>query len=283
MIRTVRHRYLKLIAIVIAVLLVAVLLDSLVLEPQAIILSVTNLSIRDSRVPSGKVIKLIHLTDLHISTYGFRESRITELVRSLKPDAVIMTGDYISSPEGLDPLHMFINELRASVGNAPIVAILGNWDFWSGVPGEVVKLLREYGIQVLNNTYVILHVRNCRITFAGFSSFTGTYEISNFSILNEVPNEYPLIVLLHEPSLIRHVLRHGSNVTLVLAGHCHGGQVKLISAPLFLPEGCEVCYEGACRLDGVFMYVSRGVGTSLFPIRFFSPPEVAVIYLSSSS
>ena len=282
MIGTARRGYLKLIAIVITVLLAVVLLDSLILEPQAIILSVTNLSIRDSRVPSGKVIKLIHLTDLHISTYGFRESRITELVRSLKPDAVIMTGDYISSPEGLDPLHMFINELRASVGNAPIVAILGNWDFWSGVPGEVIKLLREHNIQVLNNTYVILYVRNCKITFAGFSSFTGTYEIPNFSILKEVPNEYPLVVLLHEPSLIKYVIRYGSNVTLVLAGHCHGGQVKVFGHALFLPEGCEVCYEGGCRFNDLYMYVSRGIGTSILPIRLFSPPEVVIIYLSSS-
>ena len=273
----------KLLALIFVLAAALVCLDSLVIEPYAVVLDVTDLKVSDSRLPPNTSVKIVHLTDLHLSSIGFREARITELIKSLRPDAIVMTGDYISSPEELEALHKFLSELRKVSGNVTIVAILGNWDYWSGVPGEVVRVLRNYGVHVLNDSYITLQVGACRITFAGFNSYTGTYEVPNFTVLKQVPDDTPLVVLIHEPSLINYIVKYGVNATVVLAGHCHGGQVKLISAPLFLPEGCEVCYEGACRLDGVFMYVSRGVGTSLFPIRFFSPPEVAVIYLSSSS
>ena len=115
--------YFKLIGGVITLLLVAAALNSLVLEPYAIFLSTTTLSVTDPRMPSSKSIKLLHLTDLHISTYGFREVRIIQLVKPLRPAVVIMTGDYISSKEGLPGLREFLSNLRNVVGTSPIVSV----------------------------------------------------------------------------------------------------------------------------------------------------------------
>jgi len=275
------RRYFKLIGGVITLILVAVLLDSLILEPYAIFLSTTTLNVHDPRVPSNKSIKLLHLTDLHISTYGFREMRVIQLVKSLRPDVIVMTGDYVSSKEGLLGLREFLSNLRSVVGATPIVSILGNWDYWSSVPDEVIRLLKEYGVYVLNDRYMILSIGDVKVTFVGFNSFTGTYTLPNFTVLKEAPSRYPIVVLLHEPALSKYVIKYRGDVTLILAGHCHGGQVKLFGEALFLPEGCEGCYEGACKVGNTVMYVSRGIGTSILPVRFTSPPEIVIAYLTS--
>ncbi len=274
-----RRKYLILVGFVLALLIATVLLDSLVLEPYAIFLDTTTLTIPDPRLPPGESIKLLHLTDLHVSTYGFREMRVIQVVKSLKPDVVVLTGDYISSRDGLPGLQKFLGSLRSAVGGVPVLYILGNWDYWSGVPREVVKLFKRYKARLLSDSYVILSIRGVEVAFAGFDSFTGRYSLPNFTILEDIPNKYPIIVLLHEPALSKYIVKYREDVTLILAGHCHGGQVKLFDTALFLPEGCEGCYEGRCRVGNVVIYVSRGVGTSLFPIRFSSPPEVVLIYL----
>ena len=275
------RRYFKLIGGVITLILVVALLDSLILEPYAIFLSTTTLNVPDSRVPSSKPIKLLHLTDLHISTYGFREMRVIQLVKSLRPDVIVMTGDYVSSKEGLLGLREFLSNLRSVVGATPIVSILGNWDFWSSVPDEVIRLLKEYGVYVLNDSYMILSIDDVKVTLVGFNSFTGTYTLPNFTVLKEAPSRYPIVVLLHEPALSKYVIEYRGDVTLILAGHCHGGQVKLFGEALFLPEGCEEYYEGVCKVGNTVMYVSRGIGTSILPVRFTSPPEIVIAYLTS--
>ena len=264
--------------------LIILIVDALVLEPYAVFYSITRLSISDSRIPEGSVIRIVQLSDLHIHGYGFREEHVLNAVESLKPDILVLTGDYIESSRDLPFFEKFLVELHQRVGDKPVIAILGNWDYWSLVPDIVSSLIRRIGGIVLIDNYTIVSIRGVRIVFVGLKSSTGTGSEPDYQVLSEINYNLPVILLAHEPLTGYRAVEEvgGGKLALVLAGHCHGGQVKALFYPLFLPEGCGRYYEGEYSLNGTIMYVSRGIGTTLLPIRFMSWPEIVVIDLHSS-
>ena len=93
----------------------------------------------------------------------------------------------------------------------------------------------------------------------------------------------PVILLGHEPDIAPMVSAYGG-VDLMLAGHTHGGQVRLpLLPPLFLPDMGRHYLEGAFRVGGMQLYVNRGIGTVHLPIRFRCPPEISMLTLQPES
>jgi len=263
-------RYWKILFIV---FIIVVLFDAFILEPYGLLISVTYVEVE---ADVDKELTLIHLTDLHIHGYGFREKRVIDIVKSLKPDIIVLTGDYIESRNDLQGFKIFLSQLRKSTGNTTIIAILGNWDFASKEVNKLLKLFKEYNVTVLRNNFKTITIKDSKLVFIGFDSIYNRYP--DYTILNKLPNG-TRILLVHEPILIPQILKREKNITLALAGHCHGGQVKLFSWYIILPHGCQVYREGLYRVNSTIVYVSRGIGTTGIPARFFTPPEIVVVKL----
>jgi len=106
---------------------------------------------------------------------------------------------------------------------------------------------------------------------------TGTPHLD--TALKTVPQGPYVIAAFHAPAFFDDI---AGQVPLVLAGHTHGGQVRLPLVPVFwLPHGSGRFLEGWYAERGSRMYVSRGIGTTFLPIRFLCPPELAIITVGS--
>lgn len=230
---------------------------------------------------------IVQVTDLH----GRRLDPAGALIAAAKaarPDIIAATGDFVdgdvSELDGIVPL------LNALAAIAPTYAVSGNHDYLAGWDA-VAKALRGCGVAVLENEHVSLVRGRSEVTLAGVSDpVTRRHDLR--AAIPEEPAG-PIVLLAHGPELHRR-LREGrddgqlgllSHVSLTLVGHTHGGQIKIpfIGAvtnasgrafPRTYVEG--LTWEGAG-----WLYISRGIGYTIFPLRFLSRAELTVLTLRS--
>jgi predicted MPP superfamily phosphohydrolase len=208
-------------------------------------------------------ITLLHLTDQHLSSRGRREGRVLEIVSEVKPDLIVITGDSVAPDYDPQELRAFLSELRAPLG---VWACPGNWEEWTD--GGAYEIYRAAGIRMLRDESATL--LNGRLALVGLNTPEARRVISPAADFRLVLCHYPVVL----PSAAQ------TQADLVLAGHTHGGQVRLpLWGAIWLPFDSGD-YEAGWYAEGsTRMYVSRGVGTSIYPARFFCRPEVAVIRL----
>ena len=223
---------------------------------------------------------IAHLSDVHIGVYGRRERETLRLLRDLRPGVVVITGDFMLS--GSDPagVQKFLRELSALHTPFGLWAVLGNHDHEDGLASgddAFRTLFREAGAAVLINEGGRLGKGLDTISFVGVDDpSTGRDKlVQALRGMQRIPFA---ILLSHSPEIFPKA--DPVRFDLVLAGHTHGGQVRVPGVgPLWLPDGTEP--YGSGWFDGMSarMYVSRGIGTSHLPIRLFCRPEIAVITL----
>lgn len=235
---------------------------------------------------------IAQVSDLHNKVFGKNQERLIELVRAAKPDIIAVTGDIIDkrAPD-IDAAMQFID---AAVGIAPVYFVYGNHELQSGICDELTERLLKSGVIILDNATQPLRAGDGDISILGVSYYPGVEAMpvridnSTESIdrqLHQLASETMggfRLLLAHRPELIGLYEKNGMD--LVLAGHAHGGQIRL---PLigglyspdqgFLPEYTAGTYEtGDCT-----MIVSRGLGDSIFPVRVFNRPELVLITLAA--
>jgi hypothetical protein len=221
-------------------------------------------------------LRIVHLSDLHIVKSGNREARATESIRSIEPDLILLTGDYIEDDgitpgnqawaECADQALVFLSRLHATHG---VYAVRGNWD-----PSEMIPLLSRAGIRVLDNQTVVLEIRGGHLRLCGIPAVgRGADEC-----LAELKPGIPTIVLHHFPEAADDLSVKRVPVDLVLAGHWHGGQV---SWPFFGPYDMPgMKYPaGLFRVGRIQLYVNRGLGMHSHAVRLNCPSEVTLIVL----
>lgn len=254
-------------------LLIAVVTAIMMVLNQASDLTVTRYSIGKGNV----VIRVTQLSDTHFTSWSERVARLARLVVNTHPDVLVMTGDAVSNAEGLATLRKFLALVREGLPNTPIYAVPGNWERGLGLAGKEARILNEYGGTMLINQYVTLCVKDVNVVVVGLDDMV--YGRPNVSIVKSLPNADAYILLTHEPQLALKAAKEGFK-GLALAGHCHGGQVKILGHPPFLPQGCpRNMFEGIHRINNATVVISRGVGTVILPLRIGSEPEVVVINL----
>jgi len=227
--------------------------------------------------PAHDGLRIAQLTDLHHSLFTPLEEiqRAVHLTNHLRPDVVALTGDYVTlSPAYIWPVARALGKLRARLG---VFAILGNHDFRVD-PEEITRALRAQRIHVLRNAHCALRSRSGNLWVAGVDDLW--WEAADIrAALRSIPARDPKILLCHNPLGIHMAAAHG--IDLMLSGHTHGGQVRL---PMFgsvygRSKLGERFVEGWNRLDGTQIYVSRGIGKVLVPVRFGCPSEIALLRL----
>jgi len=254
-------------------------------EPLGLVVTSYEPSLR--RWPAGRHLSISVIADLHAGGPNMTVGHIRHVVdvaNSLKSDIIVLLGDYIAS-------HRFVTErvpeavwsaelarLRAPLG---VWAVLGNHDWWFGV-AKVHRALADAGIAVLENHAVRLGVDGRRFWLAGLGDqlakrlgngrFKGVDDLPG--TLAHVDTNDPVILLAHEPDIFPEV---PDRVALTLAGHTHGGQVRL---PFVSPYRGRFTYGHFVEARR-HMIVSGGLGTSVVPVRLGVPPEIVRVDLGA--
>jgi uncharacterized protein len=227
--------------------------------------------------PAG--LKVAVAADWHISKRPFwrvmtveRARRIVADINAAGPDIVLLPGDFIASqnddpdtakPE--DDIAAVLGELRAPLG---VYAVLGNHDWWHDGPA-IAAALRRKGITVLENDAVPLQGTPLWVVGVG-DDFTGHSQTKK--AVAKLPAGAQALVLMHDPASL---LEMPAIPGLIVAGHTHGGQVSLpLYGALALPTAAprEWAY-GWVESGPNRMYVTSGLGVSIFPVRFNMRPE----------
>jgi uncharacterized protein len=225
------------------------------------------------------------VSDLHAGTPHVgveRVERVAQAVDREQADLVALLGDYVDDEaafaEAVNPADVAraLARIRAPLGR---YAVLGNHDWRTG--GEIVRgALRDAGITVLENEARQLRSARVPLWIAGLADPTERVP-DVATALAGVPDGAALIVLSHDPDLFPSV---PDQAALTVSGHTHGGQVDIpLVRRRVIPSLFGDRYAaGHVEEDGRHLFVTRGVGTSSWPIRFRSPPEVVVLTLRPS-
>ncbi|MFN2454746.1 MAG: metallophosphoesterase [Pyrinomonadaceae bacterium] len=224
-------------------------------------------------------LRIVHLTDLHHSPFTGSEQlrQAIETANSLQPDIVALTGDYVSHErEYAAPCAELVGKLKARHG---VYAVLGNHDHWTDAP-LVADLFRAEGIRVLINEGFRFELDGASFWLAGVDDTMVGLEDLPLALAGSSVDEMKLL-LAHNPLILRRAARAG--VDLVLSGHTHGGQVAWRSENNALGRPRRRILKGLGRRGATQIYVSRGLGTVVLPIRYGCPPEVTLLELRSAT
>jgi len=252
----------RIVFVLLVVVAVLCVIDAFFIEPRWI--EVTHHAV------AGRVaqpLKIAHLTDLHTKGLGFRERRLLQLLDQEKPDLIVITGDTISSGGTYEQESHLLRELHAPLGTW---LVRGNWENWIALRDEN-DFYRASGVHFLLDTSAEIRPG---VWLTGFNDTSFAIANSEKALLNIRDHAYR-IALFHAPAFFS---QSAGSYDLALAGHSHGGQVRVpFWGPLWLPAGVGPYVHGWFAAGGSQMYVSRGIGTTLLPARFACRPELAII------
>lgn len=242
-------------------------------EPQWI--ETTEHRISDSNLGD---IKIVQLTDLHLDGNLDYQSNIIEIVNSQNPALIVLSGDVIDDKANLNILDDFLQQLPAT----NIIATLGNWEYWADIDLDALtRIYERNGVRLLVNQEKTFEIQSRRLRVIGLDDFTAGKPA--FDTFRATPLGTISLIIEHSPGLFGDLMysvkKQPLTADLCLAGHTHGGQITLFGQLLWTPPGSGRFAEGFYQTDRCPLYVSRGVGTSLLPLRFGARPEIAVFYL----
>ncbi len=264
-----RGLLLRRVALVLVIAAAALFADALFVEPYRI--EVTHQEITGAVT---KPLKIAHISDLHTHGIGRREREVFKILADEKPDLIVVTGDTPGKVGGNYPECKEVYEqLHAPLG---VWFVRGNWEN-DRLPRNERAYYRDAGIKLLLNSS---EPARPDVWMIGLDDpYSGIAKLD--LALQGVPNNVYTIALFHSPGYFDRIAGH---VNLCLTGHTHGGQVRIpFVKPFWLPKGCGRYLEGWYSENGSQMYVSRGIGTSILPIRFLCRPELAFITIRPAS
>ncbi len=262
----------------------------MLVEPRCLV--VERYLLRLPRLPSAADgLRVVFLSDLHLQPNGFGVDLAEQAVlraNETDPDVVLLGGDLVHWCGAVPYLIPVLRRLHSRYG---VFAVLGNHDHhcpwrwqkpapWGGKPLTEQgwrEALAQAGVQLLVNEATSLLVNGAHVWIAGVDdAYTGRNDLAK--ALSGVPDDAFVLLLSHSPDVVDAPLIH--RVALVMCGHTHGGQVVLpLVGPLWVPcRNPKQRAQGLVRLNGTWLYVSRGVSAGL-PLRFRCPPEVTVFTL----
>lgn len=237
-------------------------------------------------LPAGfEGMRIVHLSDLHGHEYGEDSEGLLSRVREAEPELIVITGDMIDRAEQLSLLPPLAKGLAAL---APTYYVTGNHEWAVGNVKSLKGLLEQCGVTVLSNGYEVLERGGDRLVLAGVDDPNGHAD-------QKTPEELYLEITREQPGLCTLLLAHRSDrfdqyaaagYALVLAGHAHGGIVRLPFTDGLVGANRDLFptwTAGVYALGDSTLFVSRGLGNNTVPVRgfrLFNRPEVAVVELT---
>ena len=256
--------------IIIFIFVFCLIFDCLFIEPNK--LRITEYRIKNDNL-SG--LKAVFVGDFHFKKNDTaRLNKVINMIKSQNPDVVFSTGDFVAGHTlktslEVDKIADALGSIKPKYG---FYTVLGNHDWWAD--GELITTeLRKNGITVLENSSANFVYNNKTVYVAGIEDLQTRIPDITTSLVN---TSAPTIMLTHTPDMFPQV---PENVFLTLAGHTHGGQIRLpfIGAVIIPSEYREKYAQGLIKENNRTLIVTKGIGTSILPIRFNCTPEVVVI------
>ena len=282
--------------ILIIVLLIGaiVLLSWIVWDNKRIV--VTSFRVEDEQLPQEfDGYRIVQISDLHNDEFGKDNEKLLALIKEIKPDIIAITGDLLDSRR--TSVEKALNFATKASQIAPCYYVTGNHE--SRMDEEYERLevgMIEAGVNVLRNEKMALEKDGSQITIVGIDDprfVIATDKVGKMEsvigeilegILQDVPKEEFVLLLSHRPELFELYCKQA--VDVVLAGHVHGGQVRIpyIGGIIGPGQGILPDYDaGLYEADGIKMILSRGLGQSIIPFRVNNPPELVVVELQSKN
>lgn len=249
-----------------------------------------SLTILEQRISvpswSGGPLRIAILTDLHVGSAFIDLNKLREVVartNATEPDIICFLGDLLNNgpnghgadepgfitPERAAPE---LSRLRAHAG---VYGVLGNHDSWLD-HDRVARAVAQSGVRLLEDTAAKIDTPAGPIWVAGVSDrWTGKHDVA--AALAAVDGDgTPVILMTHNPDIFPEV---PDRVSLTLAGHTHGGQVRLpfVGTPIVPSQFGKRFAAGHVVEGGRHLFVSTGIGTSILPVRFRVPPAVVLL------
>ncbi|MGH9900312.1 MAG: metallophosphoesterase [Pyrinomonadaceae bacterium] len=222
--------------------------------------------------------RIAHLTDLHHSRLvsAAQVRRVVRIAVGARPDLAALTGDYITSRRSyIEPCAEILGAL-AGAAPAGAWAVLGNHDHYTDAE-LMARALARRGINVLENAHTLLRRGSDTLQLAGVDDW-GWGKADWGRALRGVDRARPSLLLSHEPAVLD--MPETRDLSLILSGHTHGGQINLplVGSPARLFD--EFRYlAGLYERGGTQLYVSRGTGVIGVPVRLGARPEIALLRL----
>jgi hypothetical protein len=240
------------------------------IEPRRLVVNDYAVDLRGSVSDESRHLRLVVVSDTHFGLFKGRSwaNGLVARINSLEPDAVLFVGDLVSSPSGLGDLAAF-GDLKTRLGS---YAVLGNWDYHIGAV-DVRRKLGSHGVITLVNRSVNLD----DLKLVGIDGII--YGNPDWGeALADVGEGDAWITMVHNPDGALWASRFGSGLTI--AGHTHGGQVRLplVGSVPPLPTRLGRGYDrGLLELGGRPLLITSGAGESSARVRLFQPPELALL------
>lgn len=262
-------------------------------------------ALRAADVPAldgeGPPLRILHLSDLHLLPWQAHKRQFVDHCRRTEPDLVVLTGDILGHPDAVGPAVELLGRFAP-----PAVAVLGSNDFTaptprnplgyltgpSEVPGDHVRLdtarlvagLREHGWLVLENERVPVTTKGGIIDVIGLGDpHINRDQPERIDESTAPPDARLRLGVVHAPYRRALDALAGHDCRLLLAGHTHGGQVRLPGIGA-LVTNCDLPTaqaRGLSRHREAFLHVSAGLGTSMYaPVRFACRPEATLLHVS---
>jgi len=262
-------------------------------------LRVKNYRPQLSNWPSDLNLRIAVLADIHACKPWMTVERIRYIVQEtnrLKPDLILLLGDYTTGMNLItEQVHSHewapvLGELDAPLG---VHAVLGNHDYWEDRTVQRLRkgktfghlALEKAGIPVYENDVLQLKKGKHKFWLAGlgdqlaFPPFR-KFGYSKWKTMDDLPgtlakitDDSPIIMMAHEPDIFENLPDH---VALTVSGHTHGGQVRFFGYAPITASTKRLNY-GLVQEDGKSLVVSCGLGCSMLPVRFGTPPEIVII------
>jgi uncharacterized protein len=237
--------------------------------------------------------RVVQLSDIHMDSFTepFFMRRVIERINQLKPDAVFLTGDFVTSGRWPNAdAHKAAWECAGILKNLEcksVYAVLGNHDVIVGA-ATIEAALRASGISILRNSFLPIERGSARMWLAGLDDPLAGRPDLDAAIPESIRNlrNEPVVLLCHAPDYAMRIRSHaaGEAVGLMLSGHTHGGQIRLpLIGALVLPPMGKRFVEGWFQLGNMSLYVNRGIGTIGVPFRLDCPPEVTLFTLRAKA
>lgn len=225
--------------------------------------------------------RVVQVSDLHGRQFGRNNCRLLQAVKQLRPDLIAVTGDLLDEP---GELPQALELLRSFTALCPTVFVTGNHEWSLPDIWEALRAIRDCGVTVLENEGVFLRRGDQELLLGGVHDPCGFRDqpdplFVGQTLRQAVGAETFFLLLAHRNETADYWA--GTEADLVLAGHAHGGLIRLpVLGGLISPHSPRGHDSGLYRSGGTQLYVSRGLGGP--GLRLFNRPEVSLLILRKS-